>query len=288
MSMTIQNTEAWKELRKRKIGASDAPIIMNVSPWSTPYKLWAQKVGIEGDTYINQAMQRGIDREEEARHAFTAKTNIKVYPKVVFHDQYDWMMASLDGIDENQENIVEIKNAGYEDHSVAVKGKVPKKYYPQLQHQLEVTGLDKAFYFSYHNGQGAVVEIGRDEKYISEMLDEEKKFFVCMQDFIAPKMTERDYVSLDDEELKHMADEYLELQKQLALMVKREEALKAQLIDACEARNYNNAVCQGVQLSRCVRKGNIDYSKIPELKRIDLEIFRKEPTKYWRVTRTKT
>ena len=38
-----QNTPEWLEFRRKKIGASDAPIILEVSTWKTPYQLWLVK-----------------------------------------------------------------------------------------------------------------------------------------------------------------------------------------------------------------------------------------------------
>lgn len=283
MQTLTQNTDAWLELRKRKIGASDAPVIMNMSPWKTPYKLWAEKVGIDNENIVTKAMQEGINKEQEARDEFIRLTNIKVEPKVCFHGCFDWMMASLDGIDSSEKNIVEIKCAGAKDHDLAIQGKIPEKYYPQLQHQLEVTGLDMAYYFSYHNGDGAILEIGRDDKFISEMLEEEKKFYACMQDFIAPKMTHQDYVTIDDAEFTQISDELMRVMQEVKDLTKREDELKRLLTDMCEVRNIKNAVCKGMNISKCVRKGTIDYASIPELKKIDLEIFRKSPISYWRV-----
>ena len=283
MNALTQNTDAWLELRKRKIGASDAPIIMGMSPWKTPYKLWAQKVGIDNENIVTQAMQNGIDKEQEAREEFMRMTNMDVAPRVCFHENLDWMMASLDGIDKTNKHIVEIKNAGLPDHTIAKNGKIPEKYFPQLQHQLEVTGLDMAYYFSYRHGEGAIVEVGRDQKFIDEMLREEKKFFACMQDFVAPKMSTKDYVTIDDYECTKAAEELKSVLQNIATLTKREEDIKKALTDMCEAKGLNNASCGGIHISRCVRKGTIDYAGIPELKKIDLEMFRKAPISYWRV-----
>lgn len=283
MQTITQNTDTWLELRRRKIGASDAPVIMNMSPWKTPYKLWSEKVGIDTENVVTKAMQEGIDKEQEARDEFIRLTNIKVSPKVCFHECFDWMMASLDGIDKDEKNIVEIKNAGMHDHELAANGKIPEKYYPQLQHQLEVTGLNMAYYFSYHKGDGIILEIGRDDKFISEMLEEEKKFYSCMQDFVAPKMTHKDYVTIEDAEFTHASAELIRVMQEMKELTKKEDELKKLLTDMCESRNIKNAICNGMNLSKCVRKGTIDYASIPELKKIDLEIFRKSPVSYWRV-----
>ena len=284
MAALTQQTDEWLEARRSKIGASDAPVIMEVSPWKTPYQLWQEKVGLSTNNFVSPAMQNGIDKEPEARTAFMKKTDILVFPRVVFHERYDWMMASLDGMDPEGKHIVEIKTVNADDHALAESGKIPEKYFPQLQHQLEVTGLDMAYYFSYHKGEGIIVEVGRDDKYIEQMVDEEKKFYTCMQDFIAPKMTTKDYVEIENDDFCSTAVQWQKIQQELSALTKQEEMIKKKLIYMCEAKQYTNVKGAGIRLSKCMRKGNIEYTKIPCLKRMDLEIFRKEPTQYWRVT----
>src|SRR5689334_6309347 len=142
MSALLQNTSEWLEMRRNKIGASDAPVIMGVSPWKTPFQLWEEKLGIGKEKETTASMRRGIDMEEEARQKFEELTGHIVFPKVMFHPDYEYLMASLDGIDMDHKVAVEIKCPGREDHECAMDGVVPEKYKPQLQHQLEVTGLD--------------------------------------------------------------------------------------------------------------------------------------------------
>jgi putative phage-type endonuclease len=154
-----QNTPEWLEFRRKKIGASDAPIILEVSPWKTPYQLWLEKTsGSLPPSTVRQ--KRGLELEELARQVFEKKTGMIMFPKVVLHPSLDWMMASLDGIDIDGQAIVEIKCPGQTDHDVAKTGKVPEKYIPQLQHQLAVTGVEIAYYFSFDGNDGVSVSMG--------------------------------------------------------------------------------------------------------------------------------
>ena len=41
-----QNSPEWHEWRRKGIGSSDAPAVMKVSPWMTPYMLWEIKRGV--------------------------------------------------------------------------------------------------------------------------------------------------------------------------------------------------------------------------------------------------
>src|SRR5215472_18741668 len=114
MSVYIQGSEAWHKLRKSKITATDAPVIMGVNPWTTPYQRWQEKTCESISDRKTEAMQRGIDLEPIARDLFSLKTGIELIPKddpknVIISNKNEWMMASLDGIDVTNSHIVEIK-----------------------------------------------------------------------------------------------------------------------------------------------------------------------------------
>lgn len=278
-----QNTDEWLELRRSKIGASDACVVMGVSPWATPYSLWEEKVGLRPSRLPTKSMQRGNALEEKAREAFTKMTNIVVFDQVVFHQDYHWMMASLDGIDLEGKNIVEIKCPGPDDHDMAFNGHVPDKYYPQLQHQMEVTGLDQAYYFSFDGENGIVLKVNRNQPYIDKMIDKELEFYRCMCELEAPKLSERDYVEKDDNLWRNAAQQWRDIQQELVSLQAREEEVRASLIHL--SGNTNCKGC-GIKISRNIRKGNIDYKSIPELQGMDLEPYRKANIESWRICQT--
>jgi hypothetical protein len=69
------------------------------------------------------------------------------------HAYYDFITASLDGMTEDREIIVEIKcpvtEYGKKLHDKALEGEIPEMYYIQMQHQFGVTGAFMGFYVSY-------------------------------------------------------------------------------------------------------------------------------------------
>jgi len=176
-----QGCAAWHALRKRKVTATDAVVIMKESRWKTPSNLYYEKISDSPPAIPNERMQRGTDLEPIARENFIRSTGIVVTPKVVVKD---WAMASLDGMSEDGNCIVEIKCPGSRDHSIALKGKIPDHYQAQLQHQMYVTGLQETFYYSFDGEEGVYFKVKRDDKYIERMVIEEKKFYenlmLCM------------------------------------------------------------------------------------------------------------
>src|SRR5208337_1949303 len=130
-----QGSQEWLDLRKTKITATDAPAIMGVSPWKTKIKCYKEKIGEIENVVKSERMQRGLDLEPIARELFTIRTGIEMFPRVVVRD---WAMASLDGLSIMGHKILEIKCPGPKDHELALCGKIPEYYFPQLQHQMMV------------------------------------------------------------------------------------------------------------------------------------------------------
>lgn len=269
-----QQTDEWLKIRQEKIGASDAPVIMLESPWKSPYKLWEEKMGFKSNNAKSFAMSRGIEMEPVARRAFEKTIGIKMQPNIILHSEYEWMMASLDGIDLDEKHIVEIKCAGAIDHALAQSGQVPRKYFPQLQHQLEVCRLNMVYYYSFDGQDGVILEVGRDQGYIDEMVKEEKAFWDGVQDWKPPKMGRpRD----DDQHIVRLTEELISLQPAL----KRDEEIREELKKLAEGYSYS---CKGVKVSKFMSKGRVDYSTVPALQDINLEPYRKPPQESWRIS----
>ena len=155
--MYNQNTPEWEEMRKNKIGGSDAPVIMEVSPYKTPYELWEEKLDLRPSATPTYNMARGHILEDPARLEAEKMAGFLFFPQVKFHPTIPWMMASCDGIDPEEKHLVEIKSPGKEDHEIALSGQIPDKYFPQLQHQLEVCQLEMGYYFSFYEMKGVLV-----------------------------------------------------------------------------------------------------------------------------------
>ncbi len=193
MNELVQGSDEWLSMRRTHIGGSDAPIIMGVSPWTTPRQLFERKLCIVPEQQTNAAMLRGQQSEPYNRKAFEELMGIKFHPSVLFDKEYPWMMASMDGVS-NCGKAVEIKLANKVDHARVKSGKVPKKYFPQLQHQMRVGQWDSIFYWSclaidFDNNlfDYAVVTCDRDQNYINELVKEEKKFYECLITYNYPE-----------------------------------------------------------------------------------------------------
>lgn len=281
--MLKQNTPEWLEMRKHHLGASDAPVIMGVSPWTTPYQLWEEKLDLRPSRPMNWGMERGQSMEPVARQELEKMTGLVFSAQVKFHATIPWMMASLDAIDPHGAHIAEIKCPGKEDHEQALAGALPEKYIPQIQHQLEVCELEMGYYFSFDGKAGVLLKIYRDDKYINKMLQKEREFWERLQNIDPPELSDRDYEPIEDPERLQLAQELLEIRSQLNPLEKREKEIEA----ALKAATTRNAIGGGIKISRYLRKGNVDYNQIPELDTINLELYRKKPIEYFKISLTK-
>lgn len=276
-----QGSQDWLDLRRSKITATDASVVMEASPWKTPYQLWLNKIGEIPDSPQTEQMRYGLEMEDEARKFFENMTGLEMHPQVVVSDQIPWMMASLDGITSDGKDIVEIKCPGREDHHAAIEGLVPVKYYPQVQHQISVCELDRAFYFSYQIGCGVCVEVKRDDSYIKRMIELEKEFYDCLIDFVAPKLIERDFFLREDEEWHYYSSLWKKSTESIKKLELVQEESRKRLI---EMANGHNTKGSGVTVSKYLRKGSIVYQDIPELETVDLNKYRKDPLEVWRIS----
>jgi putative phage-type endonuclease len=273
--MIKQDTPEWLELRKKKVTATDARTLMGKNDYKTPYQLWRQKQDLDPPEPENWAMKQGKLLEPIARAQLMEQLDIELLPVVRFSRTVDWAMASLDGLSPDGKILVEIKCPTTMREEI-----VPDIYYPQLQHQLYICELDKMFYFNFFEGNTFLIEVRRDDAYIENMLTIEKDFYECMLSFSPPKLTKKDYIERTDDEFYQAASHFKSLEFQLKDLEKKHEHARQSLI--LLSRNSNSRGF-GVDVSKIVRKGNIDYSNVKELQGVDLEPYRKKPIESWRV-----
>jgi len=280
-------TNQWHAWRAEGIGASDAPIIMSVSPWNTPYGLWEQKTKRVTKDFSNWATDRGNRLEPKARALYEFQTGLSLPATLVVNEQFPFVRASLDGYDAEKGIILELKCPGKEDHDKAVVGKVPEKYWPQVQHQLLACPQAKEVHYVSYDGETlATVIIVRDEAYQKELFEKLCAFWKCVKEDQPPELTDKDFKKVRSEELEVKITELLKLKNQIKVL----GALQQQIEDSIyeDEKVVGRRVLVGKwKINLCYRKGNVDYNKVDELKGVDLEKYRKKPSSYRMITEVK-
>lgn len=281
-----QGTPDWLSLRENYIGASEAPVIMGVSPYETPYQLWERRVGLKPPIEQTEAMRRGHEDEPLARKwaesSFLFKSSpIELPPAVLVSLTNPWMLASLDGFNEEAPVCAEFKSIKMDYHEMVRNGQCPEIYFPQLQHQAEVAGVAQVLLVSYKENDTVGMWVQRNDSYIAEMVEKERLFMECVKTFTPPPLTDRDYIPMEGRSWSEMEGKLLESKTQSDYWRLEYERLKEQ---AWETAGKRNAKGKQVTLTGFMKKGNVDYKIIPELDGVDLEPYRKESSYQYRLT----
>ena len=281
----IQGSASWLELRKKCVTSTDAAIINGTNTFrgNSPYKLWQKKMGLIDEDPVNKAMLEGTRLEEIARNLFNkdlALENERMQPKVVFHSEYDWIMSSLDGYNEEADHILEI-TCGVRAYEQAAMYEVPKYYYDQIQHSLFASNKSHCKYMCYRIGKDPIVIlVDRDDNHIQMLLEKEKAFYECLQNMTPPSYETVDYIQIENEQLKTLEIQWQELNTQIKEMKEKENKLRKQMYDFGDDGNF---IGHRLKFTRILQT-KIDYKKAAITSKIDLAPFVQEKIGYYRIT----
>jgi putative phage-type endonuclease len=277
-----QGTPEWHEFRKDKIGASDAAAIMGLSPFETPLQCW-ERITFDKKKPKTVAMERGSNLEAKARKWVNTKLKVNFQPAVIQSIEYPERIASLDGFEEVNGVIflLEIKCPGQQDHQDAVNGRVPPHYVPQLQHIMDVAGVDEMLYCSFDGEEGRVVLCYKDEDFCRKLFCEEMAFIARLNDFKPPEPIDRDWVEINDLEAQGKAHRYQEISSLIEELEIERDGLRKGFIKSVQ---HPRSKVGSLKIQKVVRKGTVDYDKIEVLRDLDLEPYRKAPIETWRIT----
>ena len=181
--------EEWLEHRRKRIGGSDAASIIGMNSYSSPYTVWADKVGKLPPKEDNEAMRIGRDLEDYVAKRFTEETgkkvrrenNILINPDIPFaHANVDRMIVGEDaGFEAKTTSILNLKKFK--------NGEFPENYYAQCVHYLMVTGCKKWYLGVLVLGvEFKWFEIERDEAEIEALRKSEEEFWEYVKAGEAP------------------------------------------------------------------------------------------------------
>ena len=276
-----QGSPEWHCYRQSRRNASESVAVLRLNPWITPYQLWLTKTG-RFEPPVTQAMQRGTDLEPVARAAYEAETGLVMQPLVLEAGAYS---ASLDGMTVEGELIVEIKcrlrgtrSDLWED---VRQGQVPKHYTVQVQHQLMVSGAATAHLWVFDGQQGMLHAIGRDAALMERIRDAWDTFQQYLDCDTPPPLSEADTRQRSDEAWCRAAQAFAQSKQRADEAAAALETARAQLITLAQHPREQGA---GVTVTRYWKQGSVDYKRIPELKTVDLDLFRRRASEEVRIT----
>ena len=189
-----QRTPEWYEVRKTLLTASDVASALDVKPFPS-YKgspradLLVKK--LENKPFGNMFTAHGQKYEDEACDLMASMLGETVLPfGLLVHPEHTWLAASPDGITHTGK-CVEIKCPL---RRTIVPGKIPSHYYPQVQCQMQVCGLDTTLFVQYKpaalmpDGKPFVdiTVVERDDAWFADALPKLKAFY---DEFMAARET---------------------------------------------------------------------------------------------------
>lgn len=186
MTATTTDRTEWLNWRRNGIGASDVAGILGLSPWASPFSVWASKVDDTNDDHDTDAMEFGRRAEIMVAPWFADRTGLTVAGEQArcSHPADPWKLCTVDGfvLDGPGSDIgdalgvLEIKTTG--DSAADWAEGVPVHYRCQATWAMHVTGTDRCWFAVLHLAFGRprfeVYEFERDadeEAFVVEACD---------------------------------------------------------------------------------------------------------------------
>jgi len=179
----------WLTLRRTGAGGSDAAAILGLNEYSSPYSVWADKLGLLPEREDTEAMRQGRDLEDYVARRFCEQTGKKVRRKnaSLADERRPHMMANIDREVLGESAGLECKTTSVMNLKKFKNGEYPAAYYCQCMHYLAVTGWDRWYLAVLVLNQGFYVyEIERDEEEIQSLIRQEADFWALVESRTPP------------------------------------------------------------------------------------------------------
>ena len=150
---------AWLAARRRGLGGSDIAPMLGLSKWSTPLKLWRDKMGFDGETAPSWQMKQGTHNEPLIAAEFARLNGCELFRLPTVRDaNKPYRCANVDYVAQFPDGHAEIIEIKYSGHGIE---DVPDYYYTQVLWYMAITGIHKARLVVadfFHEPEGRPVE----------------------------------------------------------------------------------------------------------------------------------
>ena len=189
ISTIDMSREEWLMYRQKSIGGSDAASIIGLNTYSSPYTVWADKLGKIPPREDAEAMRQGRDLEFYVAERFCEATGKKVRREnnILINPEYPFAHANVDRLVVGEDAGLECKTTSILNMKRFKNGTFPDNYYVQCVHYMMVTGCKK-WYLAVLvlNKEFMVFEIERDEEEIAALAKSEAEFWKLVESQQAP------------------------------------------------------------------------------------------------------
>ena len=194
LSTADMTREQWLAQRRKSIGGSDTAAVMGISPYKSPYALWAEKTGkiTPADISGREAVREGSDLEDYVAQRWTEVTGKKLVRARCFYynSAYPFAHANADRMVVGESAGFEAKTTSdYEIFRQCRDGRYPEAWRLQMLHYMMVTGRDRWHLGVLCFGKGFFTfELQRDEAAIAALAQAEQRFWQHVTDGTPPKV----------------------------------------------------------------------------------------------------
>jgi len=289
----VQGSPEWHKFRSHHCNASESAAAMNRSPFipRNMQQLTEVRAGLR-KVFITSAMNYGHEHEPAVRDYLEA-TYLEIIQPEVWECNAHYidslgvehnipLACSVDGRDMNGV-IYEIKCPASPTSETVTKAKdglIPDYYRDQVQQQLLVTGCRECCFAVRDPADGQVYTIWlkADEEHQRRIVEAWIAVWPFLRDgktIVTPE---------GDLEFDSLCEAYVALKQKFSEVDAALEAIKDKLIARVPSDESSmTSKTYGLTVTKQTRAGTINYKKIPELKGVDLDLYRSEATEFWTI-----
>jgi putative phage-type endonuclease len=169
--------QEWLAWRRTGIGASDVAAILGLSPWASPWSVWAEKIGAlppEDDLSDDDPREFGRRAEAMVGPWFSDKTGLHIAGQQLWltHKTERWALATPDGVVVGSDDSwIGDALGGLEIKTDFGKpwDEIPAHYQSQGQWQMYVADWPKVWFAVLHGRRFRIYELDRDQADIDFM-----------------------------------------------------------------------------------------------------------------------
>ena len=271
-----QRTPAWYQWRAGGVTASEAPVLMSLSPWKTPWRLWAERTGLilPDDTTGNPLIRRGIEFEDRARQQAEHHFNTLLLPVCGMAARNPRFRASFDGLLDDG-SPVELKcphpSTWQQIQVLGEQHTIVQCYMMQVRFQLLVCDRPQGMLVFWCDDDILVFTVERCPLQERELIEQATAFWQQLMTLTPPeKCPKRDWFEPEQQ----AQDAWQQLINQYCMQDRSVQALqtaltaeKARLMelrDELVARmgDFSHARTDDIQVTRYLSRGAVDLDKL--------------------------
>lgn len=286
-----QKSKEWFKARHHKLTGSNVGAALGLNPWKTPDDLVRQMVreyhGAESEFQGNIATEYGHLHEPLAVMDYMGKTGNYVEECGFFvHPEHEWLGASPDGLIDS-DGVLEVKcpfglrNKKGNDLVFKTAEEQPHYY---AQKQVEMACTDRAWcdFYQWSKYGDSLEKVPFNPQWWAENLPKLREFYEWyLSELDNPLHLEEKQKEINTFHAQKLVQEWDALSATIDDATARKKEIMAELVKISKERD---AIIHGRKLTLVKRKGAIDYGKIPELRTVNLEQYRKSSSEYWKLS----